>query len=209
MDSGTELIGAQPPAVPVRKGAGQGAEEGEGSVGDPFRASPRSELGKGGAGEKRWEEGILGHPFIGLEGERGGQAMEGNGWRWWRRHDGGGSNRFGRGSTGAVVGSDERGCSGRFSCGRRAPGGGACARDAVVAASAVQPGRKTIGRCPRVGERGRGGLTGPAKGRGLVAGGGGGPMAGERGVGQPGWKERRATAGLNPEPGKISKRNSF
>jgi hypothetical protein len=46
MDSGTELIGAQPPAAPVRKGAGQGAEEGEGSAGDPFRASPRSELRK-------------------------------------------------------------------------------------------------------------------------------------------------------------------
>jgi hypothetical protein len=28
-------------------------------------------------------------------------------------------------------------------------------------------------------------------------------------VGQPGWKERRAAAGLNPEPGQNSKRNSF
>jgi hypothetical protein len=27
----------------------------------------------------RWEEGMMGHPFIGLEGQRGGRATEGNG----------------------------------------------------------------------------------------------------------------------------------
>jgi hypothetical protein len=42
-----------------------------------------------------------------------------------------------------------------------------------------------------------------------VAGGGGGPMGRERGVGRPGWKERRAAAGPNPEPGQNSKINSF
>jgi hypothetical protein len=41
MDGGTELAGAQPPAAPVHKGAGQGAGEGEGSAGDLFRASPK------------------------------------------------------------------------------------------------------------------------------------------------------------------------
>jgi hypothetical protein len=54
---------------------------------------------------------------------------------------------------------------------------------------------------PRVSERGWGGLDRPAKGRGLVVGGGGGPMGGKMGVGRPGWKERWAAAGLNPEPG--------
>jgi hypothetical protein len=41
MDGGTELIGARPPAAPVIKGAGQGAGDREGSVGDPFWASPK------------------------------------------------------------------------------------------------------------------------------------------------------------------------
>jgi hypothetical protein len=52
-------------------------------------------------------------------------------------------------------------------------------------------------------------LTGPAKGRGPVASGGGGPMGGERGVGWLGWKEGQAAAGLNSDPGQSSKRNSF
>jgi hypothetical protein len=30
-----------------------------------------------------------------------------------------------------------------------------------------------------------------------------------KGVGRPGWKERRAAARPNPEPGQNSKRNSF
>jgi hypothetical protein len=40
-DGGTELVGARPPAAPVCKGASHGAGEGEGSVGDPFRASSK------------------------------------------------------------------------------------------------------------------------------------------------------------------------
>jgi len=40
IDGGAELTGARPPAAPVLKGAGQGAGEGEGSVGDPLRTSP-------------------------------------------------------------------------------------------------------------------------------------------------------------------------
>jgi hypothetical protein len=70
-------------------------------------------------------------------------------------------------------------------------------------------GSKMTGWGPRVGQRGRGGLAGLAKGRGPVAIGGGGPMGGERGVGRSGWKERRAVAGPNLEPGQNSKRNSF
>jgi hypothetical protein len=65
------------------------------------------------------------------------------------------------------------------------------------------------GRVPCVGERGRGGLAGPTKGQGRVVGGGGGPMGGERGLGRPGWKQRRAAAGPNPESGRNSKINSF
>jgi hypothetical protein len=42
-----------------------------------------------------------------------------------------------------------------------------------------------------------------------VAGGGGGPMGEERGVGQPLWKVRQAAAGPNPEPGQSAKRKSF
>jgi hypothetical protein len=70
------------------------------------------------------------------------------------------------------------------------------------------PWRKTIGWVPRVDERGQGGLAGPAKGRGLVAGGSSGPMGGERGVGWPGCMERRAVAGPYLELGQNSKRNS-
>jgi hypothetical protein len=45
----------------------------------------RSGLGIGAKrrGEERLEEGMLGRSFIGLEGERGGQATEGNERRWW------------------------------------------------------------------------------------------------------------------------------
>jgi hypothetical protein len=42
-----------------------------------------SELRQGGAWVNRWEEGMPGRSFIGLEGEWGGQTMEGNGRRWW------------------------------------------------------------------------------------------------------------------------------
>jgi hypothetical protein len=69
-------------------------------------------------------------------------------------------------------------------------------------AHAFGSGRKTTGRGLRVGERGRGVLAGPAKGRGPVVGGAGGPMGGERGVGWPGWKERPAAAGPDPLSGR-------
>jgi hypothetical protein len=42
-----------------------------------------------------------------------------------------------------------------------------------------------------------------------VAVGGSGPKGGERRVGRPGWKERRAVAGPNSEPGKNSKQILF
>jgi hypothetical protein len=93
----------------VRKGASQGVGEGEGSAEDPFRASLKVGRQRGGwamvvkaaAGKTpmrgRWELGIgarrsggeavrggmSGRPFIGLEGERGGLATEGNERRWW------------------------------------------------------------------------------------------------------------------------------
>jgi hypothetical protein len=84
-----------------------------------------------------------GHPFIGLEGERGHQAVEGNLWRW--HHDGGGSGRFRRGLVRVVVVSDEGGgCSGRF----RSRRGGhrevarTRAREAAVAVAAIRPGEE-------------------------------------------------------------------
>jgi hypothetical protein len=102
-------------------------------------------------------------------------------------HDGGGGSHFRRGSSLVVVGSDE---------------GGGVLRP-------FGPERKTTERGPRVSERGWGGLAGPAKGRGPVVGGGGGPMGGERGVSRLGWKERWIAAGPNPESGQNSKINSF
>jgi hypothetical protein len=124
-------------------------------------------------------------------------------------HDGGGGGHFGRGSAGAVVGSDEGGgvCSNHFGTGRGA--GRWHAHEHVRQRRPFGPGRKMTGRGPRVGERRWGRLARPAKGRGPVVGGGSGPMGGERGVGQRGWKERRAAAGPNPKPGQNSIRNSF
>jgi hypothetical protein len=50
IDGGTELTGAQPPAAPMRKDAGQGVGEGEGegSAGDPFLASLKVGQQRGG-----------------------------------------------------------------------------------------------------------------------------------------------------------------
>jgi hypothetical protein len=62
------------------------------------------------------------------------------------------------------------------------------------------PGKKTTGR---------GRLSGPAKCRGLVAVGGSGPIGGERGVGRPGWKERRALAGRIRSQARIQKEILF
>jgi hypothetical protein len=40
------------------------------------------EWGNGG-GDECGEEGRAPHPFMGSEGEQGGRASEGNGWRQW------------------------------------------------------------------------------------------------------------------------------
>jgi hypothetical protein len=45
----------------------------------PVQVTQGLKMGK----EERWEEGMLRHPFIGSEGEWGGQTSEGNGWRRW------------------------------------------------------------------------------------------------------------------------------
>jgi hypothetical protein len=64
----------------------------------------------------------------------------------------------------------------------------------------VGPGRKTTRR---------GGLARPAKGRGPVAVWRRWPKGREGRVGWPWWKERRAAAGPNPEPGQNSKEILF
>jgi hypothetical protein len=53
MDGGTELIGAWPPAAPMSKGAGQGAEEEEWDAGNSFRASPEGGRRRGGQASRR------------------------------------------------------------------------------------------------------------------------------------------------------------
>jgi hypothetical protein len=53
MDDGTELVGAQPPAAPVSKGAGQGVEEEEWDAGNSFRASPEGGRWRGGRALRR------------------------------------------------------------------------------------------------------------------------------------------------------------
>jgi hypothetical protein len=100
-----ELIGARPPTAPVAKVAERGVEEGKGSTGVPVLGSPglrrwrrvSGEGGRGessgaghlglrnwarGAGEERWEEGMLGRSFIGSKGDQGDRASKGNGRRW-------------------------------------------------------------------------------------------------------------------------------
>jgi hypothetical protein len=124
MDGGTELTGAQPPAAPVLKGAGHGAGEGEGSVGDPFRASPK--VGWRWGGQATAVKAAAGRtPVRGCSGLRigarrsGGEVVRGgDAWApFYRvgggagrpsdvgervvavvRYNGGGGGRFGRGS---------------------------------------------------------------------------------------------------------------
>jgi hypothetical protein len=228
MDGGTELTRAWPPATPLCKGAGQGAGEGEGSAGDPFQTSPKVGQWRGsrvtvvkaavgrasvrgrlrlGIGARRSGGEAVGGGDVGVPFYRvgGGAGWPGDGGELAVvRHDGGGGGRFGRGSGGAVVGSDEGGgCSGHFES------RGGSTRRWQWRHRPFGSGRKRTRRGPCVSARGWGGLAWPANGRGPVAGGGGIPMGGERGVGRPGWKERRAAAGLNPELGQNSKRNSF
>jgi hypothetical protein len=109
MDGGTELTGARPLAATVRKGVGQGAGEGEGSEGDPFRASKKVRQWRGGwatavkaeagrasvrghsglrIGARRSEGEAVGggddrSPFYRVGGERGGRVTEGNRRQWW------------------------------------------------------------------------------------------------------------------------------
>jgi hypothetical protein len=71
--------------VPELVGARKGEHEGGASAVKAaagralVRVTRGSEMGQGGAGE----EGMLGHPFIGSEEDRGGWASEGNmRWRW-------------------------------------------------------------------------------------------------------------------------------
>jgi hypothetical protein len=132
MDGGTELARARPPVALVHKGADQGA--GEGSAGDPFRASPKVRLWWGGramamkvaAGRTsvRFHSGLrIGARRSGGEAVRGGAAAvpfhrvgggvgrPGDGGERAAavvRYNGGGGGYFGRGSAGAV-GSDEGG----------------------------------------------------------------------------------------------------
>jgi hypothetical protein len=89
-----ELIRAQPPAAPVAGVAERGVEVGKGSTGVLVPGSPGLrrrqsdgasvvkvaagralvwvarglKMGQGGAGEERWEEGMLKRPFIWSEG---------------------------------------------------------------------------------------------------------------------------------------------
>jgi hypothetical protein len=76
-----------------------------------------------------------------------------------------------------------------------APGGGSVLEPAV-AAPAGRPGE----------EDDRAGRATPAKGRGPMAVWQWWPKRGEGRVGRPGWKEGRAAAGPNPEPGQNSKK---
>jgi hypothetical protein len=102
-------------------------------------------------------------------------------------HDGGGGGCFGRGSVRAVVGSDERWCSGRFRSGRGCREVvRASAREATVVASVVQPGEEDDRQAGKADQRPRpsGGWRRQHNGRGK----GSGP---------------------NPEPGQNSKRNYF
>jgi hypothetical protein len=90
-----------------------------------------SELGQGGVGKKRWEEGKPWRPDNG--GEHAASVVH---------HAGGGGGCFWRGSAGAVVGSDEGGGGALTISG--AEGGHrevahARAREAGVAASAIWP----------------------------------------------------------------------
>jgi hypothetical protein len=63
--------------------------------------------------------------------------------------------------------------------------------------------------CPREEDEGGAGWLGRPKAEAQWQFRGGGPKRREGRVGQPGWKERRAAAGLNPEPGQNSKEILF
>jgi hypothetical protein len=129
---------------------------------------------------------MSGHPFIGLEGERGGRVIEGNGRQWWYAMmvveatvSGGDRPRWWgvRGGAPAVLGVE----GGH----REAMRVHKCEVVVVVAASAVRLGEEDDQAGPTCRHERAGWLAGLAKGRGPVVG-GGGPMGGEREVGRPG-----------------------
>jgi hypothetical protein len=78
------------------------------------------EMGQGGVGEERWEEGVLGCPFYRVGGGAGRLGIEGERVAVVVCHNGGGGSHFRRGSASVVVGSDEEGggCSDRYGRGR-------------------------------------------------------------------------------------------
>jgi hypothetical protein len=168
---------AHPPATPEHEGAGQGVGEGEGSraavklSGDGGEGGGEESSGAGSLGAQKWgkeergrsggRRGCWGCPFIGLEEGRGGRAMEGNGRRRWCAM---------MVVETVVSGGDRpgwwwgvmRGCCSRFRSGRRGAGGGAHTHTHTRQRwwrRPFGPGRKTTGRGPRVGERGRGRLA--------------------------------------------------
>jgi hypothetical protein len=83
MDGGSELAGAWPPAAPMLKGAGQGAEDGETGSGNPLWASREGGRWRGG----RAMEGTTAAVGVPVRGslvlrerqrrERGGEVLSG------------------------------------------------------------------------------------------------------------------------------------
>jgi hypothetical protein len=162
------LIRDWPPAAVVAWVVGREVEEAKGSTGVPVPGSPGLRRWRSGGAsamnvatwrapvqvtqglkmgkEERWEEGMLRRPFIGSEGEWGGQTSEGNGWQRWCAimvveaavpggdQPGGGGEWWGAGVLRPL--QERNGCR-------------------EVAAAAVSSGRKTTGWGLRVGERGR------------------------------------------------------
>jgi hypothetical protein len=180
IDSGTELVGARPPAAPVHKGACQGAGQGEGSVWDTFRASLKVEWRRGdratavkeaagralvrsssglGIGASRSGGGAMGGgdtevPFYSFGGGAGRPNDGGERAVVGVRHDGGGGGRFRRGLAGEVVVSDEGGGVLQSFQERKGASGGSARVHARRWWRPFGPGRKTIERGLRVGERG-------------------------------------------------------
>jgi hypothetical protein len=97
MDGGTKLVGAWPPTAPVRKGAGQGVGEGEGSAGDLFWASPNT-------GRQRGGRAVRGRSRLGIGARRsGGEAVGGGDAEAPFYRVGGGAGRLGDGGEQAAA----------------------------------------------------------------------------------------------------------
>jgi hypothetical protein len=147
-----ELIEARPPAALVAGVAGRGPEEGKGGHGGPGSGLTRAQKaveqrrigGEGDGGESFGADcsglrngarrsvggGDVGVPFYRVGGGAGRPGIGGEQAVVVVRHNGGGGYRFGRGSTGVVVGSDEgsalvvMGAEGEPGDGARMRGGG-------------------------------------------------------------------------------------